>query len=63
MAMDTFPDHARKKLKKKLLNKREMNGSKFKKLTQQSKEIKKRDKKENWEQVATPLDRKNMEQL
>ena len=63
MVMDTLPDPARKKVKKKLLKKREMNGFKFKKINQQSKEIKKRNKKENWGQATTPLDRKNMEKL
>ena len=63
MVTDTLPDLARKKVKKKLLKKREMNGFKFKKLTQQSKEINKRDKKENRGQATTPMDRKNMEQL
>ena len=61
--MDTLPDLARKKLKKKPLKKKEINGLKFKNLAQQSKEIKKREKKENWGQATTPLDRKNMEKL
>ena len=63
MVTDTLPDLARKKVEKKLLKKREMNGFKFKKLNQQSKEIKKRNKKENWGQAAITLDRKNMEKL
>ena len=63
MVMDTLPDLARKKVKKKLLKKREMNGFKFKKLNHQIKETKKRNKKENWGQAAIPLDRKDMEKL
>ena len=40
MVMDIFPELARKKLRKKLIKKKEINGPKFKNQTQQSKEIK-----------------------
>ena len=63
MVMGIFLDLARKKWRKKLLKKRKINRLKFKKIAQQSKETKSRDKEENWGQVATPPDRKQMSQL
>ena len=65
MAMGIFPNHARKKLRKKLSKKREINGPKFKNLVQQSKETKLRDKEEKWGWVEIPLGRnkKKMEKL
>ena len=65
MAMGIFPDHVRKKLRKKLSNRMEINGHKFEKLVQQSKETKIRDKEEKWGRVAIPprRNKKNMEEF
>ena len=65
MAMGIFPDHVRRKLRKKLSKRRENNGHKFKKQVQQSKEINKKEKEENWGQVVIPPDknRTKLEQL
>ena len=65
MDMGTLPDHARKKLRKKMSKRREINGHKFKKLVQKSKETNLRDKEEKWGRVAIPPGRnkKKLEQL
>ena len=57
MAMDIFPDHVRRKLRKKLSKRRENNGHKFKKQVHQSKEINQKEKEEKWGRVVIPLDK------
>ena len=55
MVMGIFLDHVRKNLRNKQSKRRETNGLKFKKLVQQSKEIKKMDKKDKWGRASIPL--------
>ena len=64
MDMGIFPNLVRKKLRKKLSKKREINGLKFKKAVQQSKETKLRDKEEKsgWAAIPPSINRKKMEQ-
>ena len=58
--MGILPDHARRKLSKKLPKRRENNGHKSKNQVQQSEEINQREKEEKWGGVVIPSDKNRM---
>ena len=60
MAMDIFPDHARRNLMKKLPKRRDSDGHKPRKQVQQRKEITQRVKDHKWGRVVFPPDKNNM---